>query len=355
MTAQTLRPEADNSRQQFRSPKLLVTLVAIGWLIGLVIAMAAWNSQLRSRWWILALAILVSTSLELVLERRSRSVPKSVAQRAGVVPQRSNYDTSNAPSEVAAPAPMDGDCLWIPKSSHAADETEDGWALDTAKGTAAVADGASSAYSSREWARILTTAFVNEPPARGLGALQSWIERCSTEWHVSVDQHQPGGESWWAGELEQRGSYATLLGVSVTNASPGQPAQWSAIAVGDSCLVVLRPLGQVLRRVCAFPLDHPEGFGSHPDLLATFGAEGSAPLRYVKTATGELDAGDVLLLMTDALAEWALVREAAGEPAWDELADTSADAFRELVVRERDAGSMVDDDVTLLRMRLSLG
>ena len=101
---------------------------------------------------------------------------------------------------------------------------------------------------------------------------------------------------------------------------------------------------------CAFPIESSTGYGGHPELVATSGAEGTGPLPVIRTASGTLQSGDVLLVMTDALAQWSLACEEALTPAWPALlAATQAD-LAEMVLGERRRSAMVDDDVTLVRL-----
>jgi hypothetical protein len=357
MTILDTSAQADTDNRSIHVARLLPVVVVLGILL---VAAVAVNATLRSYWWVLALSMILAATLELVLELSGVSTPVTSRPMpptgTGSRPQAAvttTMATDDASTLLTSPAGIVGDCLWISKSAHDEAQTEDGWALDEARGIVAVADGASSAYFSGEWARILTAGYVAAPPPHDLDSFRRWISDVSAQWDAVADQTQPATGSWWTDDLQRRGSYATFLGAQVTKGQLAQPARWDALAIGDACLVALRRADESFRRVCSFPVDHPDGFGSNPDLVATHGTDGSARLRFLHTASGELEQGDVLLLMTDAIAQWALAQESGGEPAWDQLVEISADEFRALVVREREAQAMVDDDVTLVRVRLS--
>ncbi|MCB1270381.1 MAG: hypothetical protein KDB31_03095, partial [Microthrixaceae bacterium] len=62
---------------------------------------------------------------------------------------------------------------------------------------------------------------------------------------------------------------------------------------------------------------------------------------------------DALLLMSDALAEFALGAESGGaeQSVWDWLMSVGQEEFARGVVRARGASRIEDDDTTLVRLR----
>jgi hypothetical protein len=228
--------------------------------------------------------------------------------------------------------------LRVPKRGNTEAEYEDAWAADAAAGRFAVADGASEASYAGLWARLLAEAFVAAPkPWDGL----DWLAEPRRRWSAEVDGRQL---AWYAEMKREQGAYATLLGLAVRPPAPDRPGRWRALAVGDSCLVRVRPG----HRPRAFPLGKSADFGNRPRLL------GSRPGRdpAAELGRGSCLPGDRLFLMTDALAQWFLAACEQDRRPWDELGRlltrTSPDAdFAAWVERRRDAG-LHNDDVTLL-------
>ncbi|WP_405872296.1 hypothetical protein OHB11_20950 [Streptomyces zaomyceticus] len=76
----------------------------------------------------------------------------------------------------------------------------------------------------------------------------------------------------------------------------------------------------------------------------------------MSTATGELRAGDELLLATDALAAWLLshpeIDSGGARKQLGNIADLDHELFTEWVQSERDKSRMRNDDVALIRMRV---
>jgi hypothetical protein len=145
------------------------------------------------------------------------------------------------------------------------------------------------------------------------------------------------------------GAYATLLGVGV-RLSPSRPGRWQAVAVGDSCLVRVRD-GVAPR---AFPLSKSTDFGNQPRLLGSRPGAASCQAAPV-LSRGVCRAGDRLFLMTDALAQWFLLRCESKRRPWEELGRVLADqdperAFTAWVEEQRDTDQLRNDDVTLLAL-----
>ncbi|MCU1498158.1 MAG: hypothetical protein JWM47_2111 [Acidimicrobiales bacterium] len=338
--------------------------ISIAVLVGLAILLVAASDDLRSRWWVVAAALAVTVAAELVVERRSPAAAHAVVTASGPIHERAPIlvaEAADGAEDAAARGAREHrqaalavsvEAWSFPKSSSSDAECEDAFAVDGRHGVIAVADGASSAPMAREWAQTLTSSYVASPPPHRLDAARSWVDRASAAWQDVALASAGSAGSWWAGDLQSRGSHATFLGVDVHPGSGAAAGRWDALAVGDSCLVHLRHHDGRWVRACSFPIDAPEAFASHPDLVATRQPEGPEPLTRIRTASGELDRDDLLLVMTDALAQWALSCEHLMPASWDELASCSQEELGSLVARARHDGSMVDDDVTLARIRI---
>ena len=106
----------------------------------------------------------------------------------------------------------------------------------------------------------------------------------------------------------------------------------------------------------AWPLSDYRSFTATPLLVPSQGALASA-LSQAVTATGSIERGDQLLLLTDAAAAWYL-KLLAGEDAVREqfdflLASAENTALAQLFDAERRAGRIKDDDVAVLRIAVA--
>jgi len=233
---------------------------------------------------------------------------------------------------------------------------------------AAVADGATEAMLSGMWAGCLTRAFVScgLPPelddfserlefgvstetGSGLGAPRLLLEArrlFERERTAYLRGREERGRpvQWYEEPGLERGAYSTLLGFEMDTSAEGR---WRVLAVGDSCLVHLRK--DVLQR---FPLDGAGQFDNAPPLLPSRGSAEERILSEFRVGGGDARAGDVFLLMTDALARWAYERVEAGYEPWGAflgLKDEDVASFETLVDELRKEG-MKNDDVTLMRI-----
>ena len=232
-----------------------------------------------------------------------------------------------------------------PKAGNTEGEYEDAYAISDADAPLvrlAVADGATDATFAKAWADLLTADYV-----AGRIAAQTLSERTQAlaqEWLRQVER-QP--LPWYAqAKIAQDGSFAALLGVSVTV----ETGDYSALAVGDCALLHTRAEGDSARIVAAFPLTRSADFGGAPVLIGTRPVD-AAP---VGTHTGTLEPGDSLYLMSDALAAWFL-REGEANRAptrWFAPLGTpnGNDVLTAMVGELRETDRLKNDDVTVLRL-----
>jgi hypothetical protein len=255
--------------------------------------------------------------------------------------------------------PVGSRTFWLPRRGNSPDEYEDAFAADDASGRYAVADGASEGCFTGLWARLLVEDFVAQadcdasPWPAALPAVQA-------RWDADV---RARNLDWDADLSVEQGASAAFLGV-VLAVSPRPPAEegqdaradcyrWQAVAVGDTCLLHTRD--QVLLR--AFPLERSDQFNSRPRLVGARMSLDGVRQRQRTWSDGCGQPGDRLWAMTDALAKWCLLEHEAGGDPWHALealldAPPSEDPFAAWIEGLRDAGRLLNDDVTLLAMRL---
>ena len=90
------------------------------------------------------------------------------------------------------------------------------------------------------------------------------------------------------------------------------------------------------------------------DFLTDLGEFLADPASWVGEAGLLNRTGDHLLLATDALAEWLVRAAGSGDAQWRELTTIEHPrVFQDWVDRLREAGAMRNDDVTLLRARIT--
>jgi hypothetical protein len=227
--------------------------------------------------------------------------------------------------------------LHVPKHGSTESEYEDAWAADPASGRFALADGASESAFAGLWARMLADGFLAAPRPWDLAG---WLDAARRRWSAEV----MGLELPWYAEMKRaEGAFATLLGLAVRPPTAERPGRWQAVAVGDTCLVQVRQ-GQQIK---AFPVEESSDFDNQPVLIGS--RNGPAEPRH---AAGALMPGDLLFLMTDALAQWFLRAGEQGRYPWEAAAPlltiTSPQDDFVAWIEELRADGLRDDDVTLI-------
>lgn len=234
--------------------------------------------------------------------------------------------------------------LWTQKLGNQPEEWEDACATDASAGVAVVADGASSGIYCRLWADQLAKCFiVDRPDARDPTALARWVQGLREEWRTAIDYP---ALSWTKQrKVDETGAAATLLTLEVGPFGPDGGRSWRAAAIGDACLFWVRA-GKL---VASFPIVAAGQFGSAPLLVRSNNGYRTLAL----AAAGVCRPGDQFLLATDALAARLLQGLSAGPgPDWEEFETIDEDTWRRDLDSLRRTNEMVNDDCTLVAVRI---
>jgi hypothetical protein len=142
------------------------------------------------------------------------------------------------------------------------------------------------------------------------------------------------------------GAFATLLGLELLPTSDSRGWGLQAVAVGDSCLFVVRKD----RIHATFPIANLSGFGNQPKLVPSASVRCPEP----EWLSARAESGDLVLLATDAVAA-ALMGLSSAEArrtvlgAIDEL---NTGRPRQVLKWFHGIQKMRNDDLTLLALRL---
>ena len=238
--------------------------------------------------------------------------------------------------------------FWVPKDLDNEPAYEDAFAVNAERGTAALADGVSSAIFSGAWARALTEAAAADPPHVEEPSFWDWLAACRQQWRGQLDL---GKLNYFQREKLRQvgGAYSTLLWCQwADDAEHPAALTWEARATGDTGLLHVR--GREL--LTAFPIATAAELAGDPQTICSTAGRADEHLAF-RTANGRAEPGDWLVLCTDALLGWALAEVEAGRPPdWQEWWDYEADTFRARVAALRDERLMRFDDTTLILLRV---
>ena len=241
---------------------------------------------------------------------------------------------------------FDSQVFELPKDVEYPEQNQDAWALDHRRGAAAIADGVASTIFSRQWARILTEAAMASLPDPDLPeAFRCWLGDCREAWRSRINVSKL---AWHQKAKLRDGAFSTLLWLMLMDEPETSLCRLRGYAVGDSCLFLVRG-GKTIR---TFPLHNSAELEANPMVL------GSIDLRHDKQVQFErLDEacrpGDLVVLCTDAVADWALRQQEAGAPVeWEGFWNMPEEAWQCEVTALRDRRQMRYDDTTMILLRV---
>ncbi len=243
--------------------------------------------------------------------------------------------------------------LWLPKAGNQPHEYEDAfWPARASNREVrvkrfAVADGATEASFSGLWAQMLARACGRGKirPENFFAALTPLQDA----WWAEVGRIPL---PWYAEEKLRSGAFSSLLGLSLKQRRQDGQVAWTAMAVGDTCLFIVRDH----ELITSFPIHAAEAFDNSPHLISSVPARNLALDSALCRESGLARAGDRFYLATDALACWILARHEEGAEPWNVLDDLARDDCQERfagwMADERRGHRIRNDDVTLLRFSL---
>jgi hypothetical protein len=238
--------------------------------------------------------------------------------------------------------------LLLPKAGHQPVECEDAIGLRVDSGRVCVADGATEAFDSRTWARLLTKHWVRSAGLTTADEMEPWWaalgHRLDRRW---ARRTLP----WYAAEKAAGGAFAAFVGIALRDSADGCVA-WEGVALGDACLVHRNATDIV----SSMPIGAAEDFGFRPRLVPSAMAGQAGLSAEVTRLEGEARSGDSLLLLTDAIAAWYLTHFRSAPELISEfersVVSGDAEEQRAFVAAERDARRLRNDDVAAVLLRV---
>jgi hypothetical protein len=239
----------------------------------------------------------------------------------------------------------------FPKDPTAPLEWEDAAAYSLRNGRFAVADGATLAFRSGEWAELLVQAYITSFPPPATSAfpqgdcvdagrqrvIREWFGNQVRRWH----EHASEAQTWWGRDAEaSQPPSATFAGLQFTAGAPTS-LNWEACVFGDCCLFQIR--GK--RLALSFPLTSKDQFTKSPDLITTAPGRVEGSLATLQTRTGRAIPGDIFVLASDALSAFLLGLPESEQAHLGRIGFLGGGQFAELMVELRKADAIEIDDV----------
>ncbi len=247
--------------------------------------------------------------------------------------------------------PFETRAFVLAKDPQHPEQFQDAFGLNAAGGIAAVADGVSSALFSRQWAQIVTLSVVADPPNPGQkDFFTQWLAERRQEWSAQIDT---SGLAWFQKAKLPNGAFSTLLWIRLLPVEEEEAEGFGAyrlhgFAIGDSCLFHIRG-GETVR---SFPIERAKELEANPIVLGSVDLNRDDYLEF-----HELDVqcyvDDVIVLCTDAIADWALRRAEEGNPPnWNDYWSMTEEQWLAEINELRESRAMRYDDATLVLLRV---
>jgi hypothetical protein len=232
---------------------------------------------------------------------------------------------------------------WLPKRGNAPEEYEDAYRCDHSRKSDilhfAVADGATEASFSQQWAQLLVRSYSRGHLTES--TLPRILPILLKDWQEKVHAKPL---SWYAEAKLQEGAYSSLVGLTLYDDKLNGTRRWEALGVGDSCLFQI----QKKELTTKWPIVDSSQFTYHPILISTK-LDDNENLGQINIH-GDWKSGDVFYLMTDAIAQYFLASIEKGSSPESVIPELSEKRFSEWVFDLRNTEQMRNDDVTVLRI-----
>lgn len=211
----------------------------------------------------------------------------------------------------------------IPKDGNSAEENEDSFYPvkspdgETNEFKCAVADGAGTCSWSNIWAQQLTKSYCREEWSSPEQILDL-AKHLGARWRAYAEKNL-NPNVFWAPHVLSQGAAAALVGLTIRQCNGSNELEWTALAIGDSCLFHLNippsrivPGGQLVGGRSPLNCSYPsiilppnmevEDFSHNPYILSTHVEQNMAlSNRIYKTDPVRLKENDTFLLASDAL------------------------------------------------------
>jgi hypothetical protein len=204
----------------------------------------------------------------------------------------------------------------------------------------AISDGATESSFAKQWSDLLVCAYKENSFHRE--HIIETLKQVSESWHSIVDTIDL---PWYAQQKREVGSFATFLGVTIDS----KTESFEASGIGDCALFQIRNDALLF----TFPILSLEEFGNTPNLIASNPSYRIDIEKKISYCKQDIQAGDIILLASDAIAFWIFKQIAEGEKPWDHLANVlnfehNNAELQNWLNQKRETSEIKNDDVTIL-------
>jgi serine/threonine protein phosphatase PrpC len=207
---------------------------------------------------------------------------------------------------------------------------------------AAISDGATESSFSKEWSKLLVEHYTYRSFSKdNLPETIKQIAGCWSKVTSSKDL------LWYAQQKLETGAFATFIGLTINC----KEKILECVAIGDSTMFLIRKD----RLLFSFPITSSQQFGNTPKLFATNNKYQTEFENSVEYAKVHVEAGDLIVLASDAIAEWICKKIEKNNTYYrtiKKLMDKPIVEFDSWLNVERHSGKIKNDDTTILLIKI---
>jgi hypothetical protein len=251
----------------------------------------------------------------------------------------------------------------VHKQLEAPGDCQDACGKNPERGRYAIADGVTRSFFPDEWAKLLVEHFCYDGIDSNVKLFetkdwQKWLAGIQPKWLDKVQARVKDHTGLVHGHLHnslaaREPAASTFVGVEF-DTEHGE-AQWQALIVGDSCLLMCHG-----GHIKSFPIEHSADFNHHPGHFGSYpAADNSCDATF---HGGTIEPGDVMILATDAMAKWLIGQYERDQGQWPTLLTKlrQLERWRDLwqfVEEKRNDRQcpLDDDDTTLIVLQATAG
>lgn len=245
----------------------------------------------------------------------------------------------------------------ISKSGNTDKENEDALCFNLTNDdntfTAAIADGSTEGYLSKEWAKTLVRKFctIDYNFNHISNFHDEFYNSCTHHWSKYFTQYIKKRNSsnnpiqWFEEPGLTAGAFSSITGANIFNQNNKSYA--IVYSIGDSCLFNISNE----KIVNSFPIESPDEFNNSPLLLPSNNNNLKNLKKFYKTTHIEIKHNDKFLFMTDAIACWFLKENLNQTMPWKVLNEINEqEHFYDFVNNLRKNKQIKNDDTSIIEL-----
>jgi len=199
-----------------------------------------------------------------------------------------------------------------------------------------ISDGATESSFSKEWSEILVNGIFAQDFEND--NLIETLKELRKKWKEEIAKKDL---PWFAQEKMQKGAFSAFLSVLFDLKNN----IWKSFCIGDCELFLVRNNNLL----ASFPFENSMDFNNNPYLLSSNVQQTIEIDKLFQKKQGDIQKGDMFLLLTDAIATWFLKEYENGKLPWETIIERfEEDDYETWINEQRKSKVLKNDDSTII-------